>query len=100
MIGHYLSDENNSHLPLIAVGLFLRFEAVAAPPADVELINDSGELLQPSSTLEFRFARPIVDRDQISGAAAQSPIVFQPDLPGRFTWLSRGSRLSPSAHPA
>ena len=78
-------------LPLIAVGLFLRFEAVAAPPADVELINDSGELLQPSSTLEFRFARPIVDRDQISGAAAQSPIVFQPDLPGRFTWLSRRS---------
>lgn len=63
----------------------------AAPAPDVELINDGGEFLQPSSTLEFRFARPIVDREQISGAGAQSPIVFQPDLPGRFTWLSRRS---------
>src|SRR5580700_7208326 len=92
MIGHYIYPMRIIRiLPLIVFGLFLRFEAVAAPPADVELINDSGELLQPSSTLEFRFVRPIIDRDLISGAAAQSPIVFQPDLPGRFTWLSRRS---------
>jgi alpha-2-macroglobulin len=80
------------HLTLIVIALLVRLEGFAAPPpADVELINDSGEFLQASSTLEFRFARPIVDREQISGAAAQSPIVLQPDLPGRFTWLSRRS---------
>ncbi len=77
---------------LIAVAILLRLEGIAAPPSpEVELINDSGEYLQPSSTLEFRFARPIVDREQISGGTAQSPIVLQPDLPGRFTWLSRRS---------
>ncbi|MEY2527019.1 MAG: alpha-2-macroglobulin, partial [Verrucomicrobiota bacterium] len=80
-------------LALAATVLFLaNLAAMAAPPPpDVELINDSGDMLQPSSTLEFRFARPIVDREQISGAVAQSPIIFQPELPGRFTWLSRRS---------
>ena len=79
---------------VLAAALFVaHVPAISAPPPppEIELINDSGEMLQPSSTLEFRFARPIVDRDQISGAVAQSPIVFQPDLPGRFTWLSRRS---------
>jgi uncharacterized protein YfaS (alpha-2-macroglobulin family) len=77
---------------LIVIALFLRLEGFAAPPpADVELINDSGEYIQPSSTLEFRFVRPVVDREQVSGGAAQSPIILQPDLPGRFTWLSRRS---------
>ncbi|MEY3480214.1 MAG: hypothetical protein RIQ71_989, partial [Verrucomicrobiota bacterium] len=53
------------------------------------MIPESGEL-QPSSTLEFRFPKPVVQTDEL-GPAARSPIVFQPELPGTFTWLSTRS---------
>lgn len=66
----------------------------AARPAGgggpVELISE-GEFLQPSSTLEFRFARSMVSRDEIGFAPKTPPIVISPAQPGGFTWLSRSS---------
>jgi hypothetical protein len=50
------------------------------------MIPESGEL-QPSTTLEFRFKTPVVKPDEL-GPAAQSPVVFEPELPGSFAWLS------------
>lgn len=42
----------------------------------------------PSSTLELKFPTPMVARDQVGKAAAESPLVIQPALPGRFEWTS------------
>ncbi len=70
------------------IALLLSLTAWAAP--DVELLVDGDELL-PSTTLEIRFAREMVNRDQLSIALEQSPLVFQPALVGKFTWLSQRS---------
>jgi uncharacterized protein YfaS (alpha-2-macroglobulin family) len=59
-----------------------------APAPDLELITD-GEFLQPSSTIEIRFSRPVVGREAVTGDAGESPIVITPALAGRFVWLSR-----------
>ncbi|MBJ7258230.1 MAG: hypothetical protein JHD33_01735, partial [Chthoniobacterales bacterium] len=67
------------------------FASARAAEPDVTMIPASGEL-QPSTTLEFRFAGPVVKTDEL-GPAAQSPIVFEPELPGEFTWLSTRSGL-------
>lgn len=61
---------------------------LAATPA-VQMLPDSGDL-QPGSTLEFRFAEPMVAADSL-GPAQQAPVVFDPALPGAFTWLSTRS---------
>lgn len=53
------------------------------------MIPPSGEL-QPTTTLEFRFPDPVVKPDEL-GPAAASPVVFEPQLPGTFTWLSTRS---------
>jgi len=76
---------------LVAAALAAIFFAttVGAAESEVAMIPASGEL-QPSTTLEFRFPDPVVKPDEI-GPAEQSPIVFQPDLPGNFTWLSTRS---------
>ena len=68
--------------------MFLSLTAWAAP--DVELLVDGDELL-PSTTLELRFAREMVSRDLPGIEAAQSPLVFQPPVAGKFTWLSQRS---------
>ena len=73
--------------------------AVAAKPPEVELFVE-GDALQPSSTVEVRFARTMVAAEQVGVPVADSPLVFAPALPGRFTWLStRSGVYAPSAAP-
>lgn len=81
--------ENIRPLFLVAAFAAIFFVPVHAAEPSVTMIPESGEM-QPTSTLEFRFAAPMVQSDEL-GPAAQSPIVFQPDLPGDFTWLSTRS---------
>ena len=69
------------------------------PPPAIEVITD-GEMLQPSSTIEFRFSRPVIPREEITGAPVRSPIIFSPALPGKFVWLSSQSGVySPDSVP-
>ncbi len=71
----------------------------AAKPAEVELFVE-GEALQPTSTVEVRFARAMVAAEQVGVPVKDSPVVFTPVLPGRFTWLStRSGVYAPSAPP-
>jgi uncharacterized protein YfaS (alpha-2-macroglobulin family) len=59
-------------------------------PAPVEFFADA-PFLQPSSTLEFRFVRPMVARDEIGLVSKAPPVAITPAVPGKFTWLSRSS---------
>jgi uncharacterized protein YfaS (alpha-2-macroglobulin family) len=83
-------------LCLLVAGLcILPFASQGAPPKapeppGVELFADA-PWLQPTSTLEFRFPRPMVSRDEIGLVPKQSPAVIQPAVAGKFTWLSRSS---------
>ncbi len=56
--------------------------------ADIQLMA-AGEMLQPGRTLEFRFATAMVAADQLG--LSKPPVVFDPDWPGTFTWLSTRS---------
>ncbi|MDQ3624595.1 MAG: MG2 domain-containing protein, partial [Verrucomicrobiota bacterium] len=47
--------------------------------------------LEPTSTLEFRFAEPMVAADRIGKRADVSPVTFLPEVQGSFTWLSQRS---------
>ncbi len=60
-----------------------------AASADVQMLPDSGEM-QPGTTLEFRFANAMVASDAL-GMTKDAPVVFEPELPGTFTWLSTRS---------
>ena len=75
---------------LSALACLLIQTTFAAPP--VEMITDT-EGLQPASTLEFRFATPMIATDEvgISTGMDAAPIVITPALDGNFTWLSRSS---------
>jgi len=75
-----------SFLLIAACGFLQSPRAFAAPP--VELIGESQ--LQPDSTLEFRFSEGMVMPSGL-GPTTESPVVFTPDLPGTFTWLSTRS---------
>lgn len=75
----------------LSVTLFVRTEigeAADAPAA--ELFTDT-PLLQPTSTLEIRFARPMVSSDDVGLSPKEAPITITPPIPGTFTWLSRSS---------
>ena len=73
--------------------------ALATKLPEVELVVEGGTL-QPSSTVEVRFARAMVGQEQLGVAVAESPLVFTPALPGSFTWLStRSGVYAPSAVP-
>ena len=79
-----------SSLPLAALAALCCHAALhGAPPAAVEMMPDSG-VLQPGTTLEFRFPSPMVAPDNL-GPAAAPPVIFDPSLPGAFTWLSTRS---------
>jgi uncharacterized protein YfaS (alpha-2-macroglobulin family) len=50
--------------------------------------------------MEFRFARTMVSRDAIGVATDDAPVLFTPELPGKFTWLStRSGVFVPDAAP-
>ena len=75
-------------LILFAVAPLSEVEGAAPPP--VELIADT-TVLQPTTTLEFRFAKPIVAREEVGISPQAPPIQITPEMPGKFTWLSRSS---------
>src|SRR5438552_8102772 len=64
--------------------------AKAPEPPGVELIVD-GPVLQPATSLEFRFAQPMVSRDDVGLPVKEPPITIAPAVPGNFTWLSSRS---------
>jgi uncharacterized protein YfaS (alpha-2-macroglobulin family) len=85
---------------LVHLSLFGMMSAAVAAEKEVELLTDA-EFLQPTSTFEFRFANPVVSREEVGTVAANSPIVIQPALAGNFTWLSQRSGVFvPTAPPA
>lgn len=79
---------------------FSSFHLKAADTSpEVELLVESTEL-RPSTTLEFRFVRPMIPKENV-GLAAQSPVFFDPAWPGKFTWLSSQSGVYvPDAAPS
>ena len=84
----------------LGVLLFLVGTVLAAKPPEVELIVE-GDALEPASTVEVRFARPMVAAEQIGVVVKDAPLVFAPALPGQFTWLStRSGVYAPTAAPA
>ncbi|MCU0777465.1 MAG: MG2 domain-containing protein, partial [Akkermansiaceae bacterium] len=75
---------------LSVIACLLVQSALAAAP--VEMITDT-EQLQPASTLEFRFATPMIAGGDvgISMTMENAPVVITPAIAGNFTWLSRSS---------
>jgi uncharacterized protein YfaS (alpha-2-macroglobulin family) len=73
--------------------------AALAADKDVELLTDA-EFLQPTSTLEFRFASAVAAKDDVGTVPAVAPIEIKPALAGTFTWLSQRSGVFvPSSPP-
>lgn len=75
----------------ISTALVLLFSlslSAAEPPAELLLPSRT---LEPNSTFEVRFANEMVRADQIGKPVAISPLVFEPAVAGRFTWLSTRS---------
>jgi alpha-2-macroglobulin len=72
--------------------------AALAADKDVELLTDA-EFLQPTSTLEFRFASPVAAKDDVGTVPAVTPFEIQPALAGAFTWLSQRSGVFVPSNP-
>jgi uncharacterized protein YfaS (alpha-2-macroglobulin family) len=83
----------------IAISAFTMMSAAVAAEKEVELLTDA-EFLQPTSTFEFRFATPVVSRDEVGTIATNPPIRIEPAIAGTFTWLSQRSGVFvPTAPP-
>jgi hypothetical protein len=75
------------------------FTTVSAAEKEVELVTDA-EFIQPTSTFEFRFATPVVGREEVGTVASNPPIKIEPAIAGTFTWLSQRSGVFvPTAPP-
>ncbi|MEX1045002.1 MAG: MG2 domain-containing protein [Chthoniobacterales bacterium] len=77
------------HRPLLLAAASLFGHAATVTGQGIEMFPASGDL-QPASTVEFRFPVPMVAPDAL-GPVAAAPFVFEPALPGQFTWLSTRS---------
>jgi uncharacterized protein YfaS (alpha-2-macroglobulin family) len=94
----------NPKKPFLTAALLLCLGATlasvrAAPPPAVQWLVD-GDALEPSTTIEIRFDRDMVDQEEV-GTAAKPALAIEPALPGQFTWLSRRSGVYvPSQVPA
>ncbi|MBV8278866.1 MAG: hypothetical protein JO170_26895, partial [Verrucomicrobia bacterium] len=83
----------------VTLSCFSIMSAALAAEKEVELITDA-EFLQPTSTFEFRFARPVASREEVGTIAGNAPIRIEPAVPGTFTWLSQRSGVFvPTAPP-
>ncbi len=72
-------------------GLFLLCAAaLGAGAPGVELMVNNGSLT-PSSTIEVRFPLPMVSQSRLGKPGTDPPLIFTPQLPGKFTWLSTRS---------
>src|SRR4029077_20791942 len=84
---------------LVHLSLFAMLSAALAAEKEVELLTDA-EFLQPTSTFEFRFATPVVSREDVGTVASNPPIRIDPAVAGAFTWLSQRSGVFvPTAPP-
>lgn len=81
--------KKNRPLLFVAAYAAIFFATARAEGPAATMIPEGGDL-QPGTTLEFRFAQAVVAPDQI-GPASVSPVVFEPELPGQFVWLSTRS---------
>jgi alpha-2-macroglobulin len=78
---------------------FTTVSGTVAAEKEVELITDA-EFIQPTSTFEFRFAAPVVSREEVGTVASNPPIKIEPAIAGIFTWLSQRSGVFvPTAPP-
>ena len=78
---------------------FTMVSAALAAEKEVELLTVA-EFLQPTSTFEFRFATPVVSREDVGTVASNPPIRIDPAVAGAFTWLSQRSGVFvPTAPP-
>ena len=81
---------------VLAFVVLLVSSSLAEEIPDIKLMA-SGDMLQPGSTLEFRFTKEMVGPDRLG--AAKSPIVFKPAWAGTFTWLSTRSGVFVPSEP-
>ncbi len=80
----------------LAAAAAVSFSTAVCATVDVELLVDS-DPIAPSTTFELRFSQPMVSRDLVGSVASPSPLLFDPPLPGEFTWLStRSGVFTPS----
>src|ERR1700751_3905993 len=78
---------------------FTMVSAALAAEKEVELLTDA-EFLQPTSTFEFRFAAPVVSREDVGTVPSNPPNRIDPAVAGAFTWLSQRSGVfAPTAPP-
>ncbi len=89
----------------LGIGVAPAWSRAAAPAVELTLLgvpkpaSDDDEkpdkpapdetLLPPTAAFELRFASPMVAADQVGKEAADSPLVFTPELPGSFRWTSQ-----------
>lgn len=67
--------------------------------APVEFLTDT-DSLEPTTTFELRFEKPMIPSGEVGSTAEPSPLVIDPPIPGRFTWLStRSGIFAPSEPP-
>ena len=56
---------------------FTMVPVTVAAEKEVELVTDA-EFIQPTSTFEFRFATPVVRREEVGTVASNPPIKIDP----------------------
>ena len=75
-------------LAVLCVGATMLSVRGASAPAVTWMVD--GNVLEPSTTIEVRFDRDMVDTETV-GTVAKQALAIEPALPGKFTWLSRRS---------
>ena len=102
-IWRFFAGHRRSDTGLPGVWLSLLLAALAGgcrPQSEVsqgaQLILSTGQV-QPGTTFEVRFDRPVARGASIGLETAEPPLVFQPALKGRFVWTSsRSGVFSPT----
>jgi uncharacterized protein YfaS (alpha-2-macroglobulin family) len=90
----------NARAFLGALIAYTLMPAALAAEKDVELLTDA-QFLQPTSTLEIRFASLVAAKDDVGTVPTVAPLEIKPALSGTFTWLSQRSGVFvPSSPPA
>ncbi|MBO36166.1 MAG: hypothetical protein CMO64_08255 [Verrucomicrobiales bacterium] len=88
------------------LGMLLVLGLVAAPTTpDGRDVDVRAELLpaqtalKPTTTFEVRFSAPIVGEEMVGKPTPVSPLLIDPPLPGKFTWLSNRSGVFTPSEP-
>jgi hypothetical protein len=92
-----MCDKQNVNSVRALLALLLLISNFAAALA-VELVVEEDEL-EPTTTLEIRFAADMIGPDAVGLSVVEGPLVITPPLPGAFTWLSRRSGVYVPSEP-